>query len=134
MLETHADHSTFDDLAPVVHADDIIQMVDIARQVYVADVVKEYLIDLAEASRNNAELLLGASPRATLYLQRAARSTAAIAGRDYVAPDDVKAVLEPVLNHRLILRPEAQMRGVSIDQVLDGLSRTIPVPGTRVPT
>jgi MoxR-like ATPase len=134
MLETHADHSRFDDLAPVVHADDIIQMVDIARQVYVADVVKEYLIDLAEASRNNAELLLGASPRATLYLQRAARSTAAIAGRDYVAPDDVKAVLEPVLNHRLILRPEAQMRGVSIDQVLDGLSRTIPVPGTRVPT
>jgi MoxR-like ATPase len=134
MLETHADHSTFDDLAPVVHADDIIQMVDIARQVYVADVVKEYLIDLAEASRNNADLLLGASPRATLYLQRAARSTAAIAGRDYVAPDDVKAVLEPVLNHRLILRPEAQMRGVSIDQVLDGLSRTIPVPGTRVPT
>jgi len=134
MLETHADHSTFDDLAPVVHADDIIQMVDIARQVYVADVVKEYLIDLAEASRNNAELLLGASPRATLYLQRAARSAAAIAGRDYVAPDDVKAVLEPVLNHRLILRPEAQMRGVSIDQVLDGLSRTIPVPGTRVPT
>ena len=134
MLETHADHSTFDDLTPVVHADDIIQMVDIARQVYVADVVKEYLIDLAEASRNNAELLLGASPRATLYLQRAARSTAAIAGRDYVAPDDVKAVLEPVLNHRLILRPEAQMRGVSIDQVLDGLSRTIAVPGTRVPT
>ena len=63
MLETHADHSTFDDLTPVVHADDIIQMVDIARQVYVADVVKEYLIDLAEASRNNAELLLGASPR-----------------------------------------------------------------------
>jgi len=134
MLETHADHSTFDDLAPVVHADDIMQMVDIARQVYVADVVKEYLIDLAEASRNNAELLLGASPRATLYLQRAARSTAAIAGRDYVAPDDVKAVLEPVLNHRLILRPEAQMRGVSIDQVLDGLSRTIAVPGTRVPS
>ena len=134
MLETHADHSTFDDLTPVVHADDIIQMVDIARQVYVADVVKEYLIDLAEASRNNAELLLGASPRATLYLQRAARSTAAIAGRDYVAPDDVKAVLEPVLNHRLILRPEAQMRGVSINQVLDGLSRTIAVPGTRVPT
>jgi MoxR-like ATPase len=134
MLETHADHFTFQDLASVVHADDIVAMVDIARQVYVADVVKEYVIDLAEASRNNAELLLGASPRATLYLQRAGRATAAIAGRDYVAPDDIKDVLFPVLNHRLILRPEAQMRGVTIDQVLEGLSQTVPVPGTRVPT
>ena len=77
---------------------------------------------------------MGASPRATLYLQRAARSNAAILGRDYVAPDDVKDVMEPVLNHRLILRPEAQMRGVTIDQVLSGLSQTVPVPGTRVPT
>jgi MoxR-like ATPase len=134
MLETHADHFTFQDLASVVHADDIVAMVDIARQVYVADVVKEYVIDLAEASRNNAELLLGASPRATLYLQRAGRATAAIAGRDYVAPDDIKDVLFAVLNHRLILRPEAQMRGVTIDQVLEGLSQTVPVPGTRVPT
>ena len=134
MLETHADHFTFQDLASVVHADDIVAMVDIARQVYVADVVKEYVIDLAEASRNNAELLLGASPRATLYLLRAGRATAAIAGRDYVAPDDIKDVLFPVLNHRLILRPEAQMRGVTIDQVLEGLSQTVPVPGTRVPT
>ena len=134
MLETHADHFTFQDLAAVVHADDIIAMVDIARDIYVADVVKEYVIDLAEASRNNADLLLGASPRATLYLQRAARANAAIAGRDYVSPDDIKAVLTPVLNHRLILRPEAQMRGVTINQVLDGLSQTVPVPGTRVPT
>ena len=134
MLETHADHFTFQDLAAVVHADDIVAMVDIARNIYVADVVKEYVIDLAEASRNNADLLLGASPRATLYQQRAGRANAAIAGRDYVSPDDIKAVLSPVLNHRLILRPEAQMRGVTIEQVLEGLSQTVPVPGTRVPT
>ena len=65
-------------------------------------------------------------------MQRAARSRAAVDGRDFVSPDDVKAMLGPVLNHRLILRPEAQMRGIDIDQVLEGISGTVPVPGTKV--
>ncbi|MBT8197645.1 MAG: hypothetical protein KJO84_03985, partial [Acidimicrobiia bacterium] len=75
-----------------------------------------------------------ASPRASLFNQRAARTRAAVAGRDFVAPDDVKAVIHPVLNHRLILRPEAQMRGVGIDQVIDGIAQGVPVPGSRVET
>ncbi len=131
MLDAHGQRSSFSDLRPVVHAGDIITMTEVASRVHVADVVKSYLIDIAEATRNDPELLLGASPRATLFLQRAARTRAAVAGRDYVAPDDVKAMLEPVLNHRLILRPEAQMRGVTIAQVLDGIAQAVPVPGTR---
>ncbi len=132
MLTTHGVRSTFVDLKPVVHADDVLQMIDIASRVHVADIVREYLVDVVEASRRDSDLLLGASPRATLFLQRAARTRAAVDGRDFAAPDDIKAVLQPVLNHRLILRPEAQMRGVTVPDVVDGISHGVPVPGTRV--
>jgi MoxR-like ATPase len=131
MLDTHGDHSTYDDLKPVLHAEDIIRMADIARRIHVAPPVKGYLVDLAERSRQDPDLLLGASPRATLNLQRAARTRAAVDGRDYVTPDDVLAMLGPVLNHRLILRPEAQMRGVGVSDVVTGLGQGVDVPGTR---
>jgi len=132
MLETHGVESTFPDLEPVVHADDVIQMTDIARRIHIADVMSGYLVDLAEATRADPDLLLGASPRATLYLQRAARTHAAVRGRDYVSPDDIKAMVQPVLNHRLILRPEAQMRGATIDDVIAGIRQGVPVPGTGI--
>lgn len=132
MLDTHGDRSTFEDLRPVIHAEDVVRMAEIALHVHVADVVKGYIIDIAEATREEPDLLLGASPRASLFLQRAARTTAAVAGRDYVSPDDVKSVVYPVLNHRLIMRPEAQMRGVTIDKILEGVTGTVSVPGTRV--
>jgi MoxR-like ATPase len=131
MLDTHADQSTFDELTSVVHADDVVRMSEITRRIYVADALKRYLVDLVETSRRDPDLLLGASPRATLYLQRAARSRAATEGRDFVSPDDVKALLHPILNHRLILRPEAQMRGVAIAEVVAGLGEGVAVPGTR---
>ncbi|NNC74988.1 MAG: AAA family ATPase [Acidimicrobiia bacterium] len=134
MLHTHGITSTYDTLEPVIHADDVVRMVDIARRIHVADVLREYIVDVVEATRSDPELLLGASPRASLFIQRAARTRAAVAGRDFVAPDDVKAVIHPVLNHRLILRPEAQMRGVGIDQVIDGIAQGVPVPGSRVET
>jgi len=132
MLDTHGERSTFEDLRPVIHADDIVAMSSIAQHVHVADVVKGYIIDIAEATREEPDLLLGASPRASLFLQRAARTTAAVAGRDYVSPDDVKKILGPVLNHRMIMRPEAQMRGAHVPEILDGIAGTVPVPGTRV--
>jgi MoxR-like ATPase len=132
MLDTHGDRSTFEGLRPVIHAEDVVRMAEIALHVHVADVVKGYIIDIAKATREEPDLLLGASPRASLFLQRSARTTAAVAGRDYVSPDDVKSVLCPVLNHRLIMRPEAQMRGVTIDKILEGVIGTVPVPGTRV--
>jgi MoxR-like ATPase len=132
ILETHGQRSTFDDLEPVVSAEDVERMISIARGVHVADPIKEYLVDTAEATRTDPDLLLGASPRATLYLQRAARTHAAVQGRTYVTPDDVKATLRPVLAHRLILRPEAQMRGTEIDEVLDGIAVGVPVPGSGV--
>jgi MoxR-like ATPase len=130
MLDAHGDHSVFEDIEPVLTGDEVTEMVDQAATVHVAPELKGYLVDLAEATRNDPDLLLGASPRATLYLQRAARVRAAAGGRTYVTPDDVKALIVPTLSHRLILRPEAQMRAASVDDVLARITSTIPVPGT----
>lgn len=131
MLDRHGSGSSLEDLKSVIHAEDVVRMSSIAREVHVADVLKGYLIDVAETTRNHPDILLGASPRATLFLQRAARSVAAADGRDYASPDDVKAVLTPVLNHRLIVKPEAQMRGITTAEVVDHIAATVPVPGTR---
>lgn len=132
MLQTHGERSTFDELKSVVHAEDIVKMSSIARSVHVADVLRGYLIDIAEATREHPDVLLGASPRATLFLQRAARAIAAADGRDYAAPDDVKSILDPVLNHRIIVRPDAQMRGIAASEIIQEVAATVPVPGTRV--
>lgn len=132
MLEAHGRTSTFADLEAVVSADDVVRMIDIARRIHVSDPIKEYLVDTVEATRDDPDLLLGASPRATLFLQRAARSRAAVDGRHFVTPDDVKAMLKPVLTHRLILRPEAQMRGAVVEEIVDGIAQGVPVPGSGV--
>jgi MoxR-like ATPase len=134
ILDTHGIRSTFEDLQAVVTQDDVVRMVGIASNVYVSDPVKEYIVDAVEATRDDPDLLLGASPRATLFLQRVARTQAAVEGRHYVTPDDVKTMLRPVLTHRLILRPEAQMRGSSLEDIVDGIAQGVPVPGTRVGT
>ena len=130
MLDAHGDHSVFDDLKPVVAGDEVVEMVRQAAAVHVAPELKGYLVDLAEATRSDPDLLLGASPRATLYLQRASRVRAAALGRTYVTPDDVKALIAPTLSHRIILRPEAQMRAASINEVLARIMASVPVPGT----
>jgi MoxR-like ATPase len=131
ILETHGVRSTFDDLTPVVTAEDVSRMTGVAQRIYVSDPVKAYLVDTVEATRQDPDLLLGASPRATLFLQRTARTRAAVEGRHYVTPDDVKAMLRPVLTHRMILRPEAQMRGASVEEIIQGIAHGVPVPGTR---
>ena len=135
MLDTHGIRSTFPDLAPVVGADEVIAMIDAARHVHVAPSVKSYIVDLIEATRNHTEVLLGASPRSALFLQRVARVRAASEGREFVTPDDVKSLVLPVLEHRMALRPEAQMRGTELQGVLASILRNLRVPGsTRVAT
>jgi MoxR-like ATPase len=130
MLDTHGVRSTFLDLDPIASLDDVQEMVDIARGVTVSTSVKNYIVDLVEGTRLHPDVLLGASPRSALFLQRISRSRAAAGGRDYVMPDDVKALAGPVLEHRLALRPEAQMRGETIDSVIEDVLARIRVPGT----
>jgi MoxR-like ATPase len=131
MLETHGAETSMDALPPVASADDVQAMVGLARQIHVAPVLKGYIVDLANATRRHPAIALGASPRASLALQRAARSFAASVGREYVVPDDLKLLAEPVLGHRLGLTPEAQMSGVGPRQVLSDVMASVPVPTGR---
>jgi MoxR-like ATPase len=131
ILETHGLRSTFGDLKPVLTATELLDMIEVARQVQVAASIKGYIIDVIEATRRHPEVLLGASPRAALFLQRAARAQAASEGRDYVIPDDVKSLAGPVLEHRLAFRPEAQMRGVTAPEVIVSVLNGLRVPVHR---
>ena len=130
ILDTHGVRSTFLDLEPVVSVEEVDEMVTIARAVTVSQSVKTYIVDLVEGTRTHADVLLGASPRSALFLQRLSRARAAAAGREYVTPDDIKALAHPVLEHRMGLRPEAQMRGESVPEAIDELMTRLRVPGT----
>jgi len=120
-----------DGLTPVASAADVDAMIGLAREVHVAPVLKGYLVDLSNATRRHPGALLGASPRATLALQRAARAYAASIGREYVVPDDLKRLAAPVLGHRLVLNPEAELGGMGADQLLGDVLASIPVPSGR---
>jgi MoxR-like ATPase len=133
VLDTHGSNSTgvVDALEPVATAKDILGMINLATQVHVAPTLKGYLVDLADATRHHPSLSLGVSPRGTLALQRAARSLAAASGRNYVTPDDIKALTRPVLEHRIVLTPEAAMGGAETGGVLDEILAAVPVPSGR---
>ena len=118
-----------DELEPVVTADDVAEAAAIVGQVHVAPELRGYILDLVDATRRHPDLVLGASPRGSLALQRAARALAASFGRAYVIPDDVKRVVPSVLEHRLLLAPDAQLRGVSAGDVVDAVLASVPVPG-----
>jgi MoxR-like ATPase len=128
MLESHSAANPLDDLDPVTDAGEVAKLVDIVRTVHVSEPVKQYAVDIMSATRRSPDLRLGASPRATLHLVRAARAHAALNGRDYVIPDDLQLRAVPVLAHRLITGLEAQMSGRGAEQVVTALLRTIPVP------
>jgi len=130
ILDTHGIRSTFLDLDPVASLEEVLEMVDIARRVNVSSSVKNYIVDLVEGTRLHPDILLGASPRSALFLQRIARSRAAASGRDYVMPDDIKELAGSVLEHRLGLRPEAQMRGETITGIIEDVLGRLRVPGT----
>lgn len=130
ILDTHGVRSTFHDLQAVASLDDVAELVGIAREVAVSPSVKKYIVDLIEGTRLHPDVMLGASPRSALFLQRIARSRAAARGRDYTMPDDVKDLAGPVLEHRLALRPEAQMRGETVASIIQDVMGRIRVPGT----
>jgi MoxR-like ATPase len=130
ILDTHGVRSTFLDLKPVASLEEVQEMVTIAREVAVSQSVKDYIVDLIEGTRLHPDVLLGASPRSALFLQRLARSRAASQGRDYVMPDDIKALAQPVLEHRLAMRPEAQMRGETVTDLIEDVLGRLRVPGT----
>jgi MoxR-like ATPase len=128
ILATHGVASLLDDIEPVTDAPGIADLIAQAREVYVADTLRGYIVGIAEASRKHPELYLGVSPRASIALLRASRAMAASESRDYVIPDDVKALAGPVLIHRLIVSADAAMSGRTSESILAELLNEVPVP------
>jgi MoxR-like ATPase len=128
ILATHGVHSTLGDIGPVADALTVREMIRDAREVHVSESVRRYIVDLVEATRRHPDVYLGASPRASIMLLRAARAIAAAGERDYVIPDDVKALVQPVLAHRVIVTADAVMGGRTSQAVLEELVADVAVP------
>ncbi len=118
-------------LEPVTSGDELRLMQELVTEVRVDDAVRAYVVSIAQATRANAALALGASPRAALALYKTAQALAAIAGRDFVTPDDVKRMAVPALAHRLVLTSNARLRGRTTEQVLGEVLSSVPVPIER---
>jgi MoxR-like ATPase len=132
MLDSHTMNNPLDDLEPVTDAVEIRKLIEIVTQVHVSQAVQRYTVALGAATRRTSDLALGASPRASLHLVRAAKASAAIQGRDYVLPDDVLGLAPSVLTHRLLPSVEAAMGGRTTASILESIIASVPVPeGTR---
>lgn len=116
-------------LAQAVTVDELRQAQEAVRQVYVADEVKRYIIDLALGTRRHPDVYLGSSPRGSLALFRSAQARAAMAGREFVIPDDVKALAEVTLAHRIIVSPVARVKDISSRSIVQELLARTPIPG-----
>ena len=119
-------------LQQITHANDLVLVQDQLKGVYADTLIKQYIVQIVEATRRHADVYLGASPRGALTLFRTAQARAALHGRDYVIPDDVKALAEPALGHRIILSPAARIKGISAADILSELLMSMPVPGAKV--
>ncbi|MDP9406150.1 MAG: MoxR family ATPase [Actinomycetota bacterium] len=135
VLEVHGSGDRLEGLEPVTDAQEVAALIDTVKNLHAAEPLKRYIVELVRATRGHPAVELGASPRAALALLRASRAHAAVAGRDYVIPDDVKALAQPVLAHRIIVSAEAQMADRSPADVLDELlaSVAIPAAGSSMP-
>ena len=119
------------DVRPVLTGDDIIELQNSVKQVYVDESIDGYIVDIINATRHSDDLQLGASPRGSLALFRASQARAIMRGRGYVLPDDVKELVKPVLSHRVIVKPESKLMGISAERVLDNILRMVHVPVVR---
>ena len=131
VLNRQAERHPISALEQVVTVEELIGAQRAVRTVYVDDLVKSYIVDLVTMTHDHPDIYLGASPRGSIALFNAIRAWAAIEGRDFVLPDDVKLLAEPTLAHRLIVSPSARIKNVSAQQVIDDALRHTPVPGAR---
>jgi MoxR-like ATPase len=128
MLTEQTSESPLDDLEPVASAAEVLAAIDAAKDVFVEEELNRYVVAVLRHTRSDSRLYVGASPRSGIALLRVAKARALAEGRDFLLPDDVKAVAEHVLAHRLVLAPEARSAGMSgAELVRDAIART-PVP------
>jgi MoxR-like ATPase len=128
ILASHSSAAPLDDIEPVADARSAAEMILQARKVHVAPQIRRYIVDLVAATRAHGDMYLGASPRASIMILRAARAMAAAAERDYVIPDDVKELAVPALAHRVIVTADSVMSGRSAGVILQEILAEVPVP------
>jgi MoxR-like ATPase len=130
LVENHhrQDHMDFNTIKSVLSAHDIKKYQDLIKQIVVEDNLLNYIASIVHNTRTNANLYLGASPRASIAILNAAKANAAINGRDFVTPDDIKRCTKAVLKHRLVLTPEREMEAFTVDKVVDQILETIEIP------
>jgi len=119
-------------IGQVLTVQELLEVQRLVRSVYVHDDVKRYIVDIVTATRNQPEIYLGASPRGALALYRTAQARAAAFGRDHVIPDDVKALAETTLAHRIIVGPAARLKEITARGLIQNLLNVIPVPGATI--
>jgi len=132
ILDTHQYHHPLDDLEQIMIAEELLLIQRQIRSIHVDPSIREYIVAIANATRNHNNIYLGSSPRGSLALYRASQALAAIRGRGYVIPDDVKLLTKPTLAHRLIVTPAARVRAITSTSVLDEILQSVPVPGAWV--
>ncbi|MFD2550568.1 AAA family ATPase [Bizionia sediminis] len=130
LTENHkrADQLDYSTITPVLNASEILKYQTLIKQILVEDNLLHYIASIVNNTRNNANLYLGASPRASIAILNAAKANAAIQGRDFVTPDDIKRCAKAVLQHRLVLTPEREMEAFTVDKVVDLILETIEIP------
>ncbi len=128
ILDVQQFQHPIDELKPVVTVEDVIEAQQALRSVHIAPPVKRYIVELVQQTRAHGDVYLGASPRGSLGIFRASQAIAAIQGRDYVTPDDIKTVADPILSHRLILAPGAHLKDLNEESVLEDVLENTPIP------
>ncbi|MBO5105496.1 MAG: MoxR family ATPase [Clostridia bacterium] len=128
ILKSKQNRNPLEAVNEVASAEDIVQMQQIAEQVFVSDANYHYIAELAEATRNHEMLELGMSPRGSIATARLARAYAFIKGRNYIIPDDIAAVFLDAASHRVILSPKARVNGTTVEAVVDDILKTVPLP------
>mgnify|MGYP005836663269 FL=1 len=129
ILELQQIRHPIEELEAVAEVEELLEVQKIIRTVYVSRPLRQYIVELTRATRENPDVYLGSSPRGSLGLFRAGQARAAIHGRDYVLPDDIKLLAENILSHRMVIQPSARLRNLSADQIVHELVTLVPVPG-----
>ncbi len=132
ILDSHQHHHPLEDLAQIMTAEELLLIQHQVRAVHVDPSIREYIVAISNATRSHTSIYLGASPRGSLALFRAAQALAAMRGRGYVIPDDVKLLVKPTLAHRIIVTPAARVRSITSTAILDEILQTVPVPNAWV--
>lgn len=132
ILDSHQHHHPLEDLAQIMAAEELLYIQQQVRTIHVDPSIREYIVAIANATRQHQNIYLGASPRGSLALFRAVQALAAVRSRSYVIPDDVKLLAKPTLAHRIIMAPAARVRGITSTQMLDEILQSVPVPNAWV--